>query len=124
MRKIIATSAFCLFTFSLFSQDVHFSQFNLSPLTLNPALASAGCDMRGLLNYKSQWKSVTVPFRTIAFSYEMALLKKKWKNGYLGMGVSDFNDKAGNSKMGMNQFNFSLSAVRKLDKKNSLSTGL
>ncbi|MBI3501240.1 MAG: PorP/SprF family type IX secretion system membrane protein [Bacteroidetes bacterium] len=130
MRKC-ADARLWLLTFSFshlltcaFAQDVHFSQFNLSPLTLNPALASVGCDMRGTLNYKDQWKSVTTPFRTAAFSYEMAFMKRKWKKGYIGAGISDFNDKAGDSKMGTNQLNLSLSSVIKLNQKNFFSAGL
>lgn len=124
MRKTVLTSAICLLTSYLFSQDIHFSQFYQSPLTLNPALTAVGCDMRGILNYKNQWSSIAVPYKTVAFSFEAAFLKKQWKNGYLGGGISAFNDKAGNSKMGLTQFNFSLSSIRKLDEKNILSAGL
>ena|ERR1051326_1346568 len=123
-KKNIICSIFFLIATIAAAQDVHFSQFNQSPLTLNPALTASGNDMRALMNYKEQWKSVTVPFHTVAVSYEAALLKKKWKNGYLGIGISDFNDKAGDSKIGMNQINFSLSSVRKLNAKNFLSAGL
>ena len=126
MKKIffLIPVCFLLAVLNCFAQDIHFSQYYQSPLTLNPALTSAGCDMRGLMNYKDQWGSVASPFRTVAVSYEMALLKKKWKNGYVGAGISDFNDKAGNSKMGMNQLNFSLSSIRKLDEKNNFAAGL
>lgn len=124
MRKTALTSAFCLLTTYMFSQDIHFSQFYQSPLTLNPALTAVGCDIRGIINYKNQWSSIADPYKTFAFSFEAGLLKRQWKNGYLGAGISAFNDRAGNSKMGLTQFNFSLSSIRKLDDKNILSAGL
>jgi hypothetical protein len=64
---------------SLFSQDTHFSQFYMSPLTQNPAMTGALYDMQAYLNYRNQWQSVTTPYRTMAASYDMRMNKKKNK---------------------------------------------
>ena len=52
-------------------QDIHFSQFNLAPLNLNPAMTgSFNGDYRFVGNLRNQWSSVTVPYKTFAFSVE------------------------------------------------------
>ena len=41
---------------SLRGQDIHFSQFYMSPLTLNPALTGVmNCNTRIVGNYRNQW---------------------------------------------------------------------
>lgn len=108
-----------------FSQDIHFSQFNNSPLTLNPASTGVfNGDIRAILNYKSQWKQVSDPFKTYAFSFDAGLLKKKWQNGYIGLGVSVFNDHAGASNMSLTQGNLSVSSVLSVADNHMLSVGI
>lgn len=53
------------------AQDMHFSQFFNSPLTLNPA--STGffdADWRVANNYRNQWSSIDIPYQTIAVSFD------------------------------------------------------
>ena len=104
---ILCTVIFLLPFFSI-AQDIHFSQFNMSPLTLNPALAGAKHDMQATFNYKDQWQSVASPYKTMAFSYDMRLNKKKSGKGFLAAGVNFFSDRAGDAKMGTTQADFSL----------------
>ncbi|NVO02012.1 MAG: PorP/SprF family type IX secretion system membrane protein [Bacteroidetes bacterium] len=107
------------------AQDVHFTQFYNSPLTLNPANTGVfNGNMRFIANYKDQWGKVTNPYKTYGFSYDAGLLKQKWANGYLGFGLSFFNDKAGDSKLGLTQVNLSASCLRILDRNNSISAGI
>ena len=41
------------------AQDIHFSQFYMSPLNLNPALTGVmNCNTRFVGNYRNQWASV------------------------------------------------------------------
>lgn len=108
-----------------FAQDIHFSQFLYSPLTMNPANAGQmQYDKRISLNYRDQWRSVSSPFKTFAFSYDMPLFPKGWKNNNLGVGVSVFNDKAGDSQMGVTQFNFIVADHAWLDKFNMISAAV
>lgn len=55
----------------VFAQDIHFSQFYMNPVYLNPALTG---DFEGQLrftgNQRTQWKSVSRPYNTIALSVE------------------------------------------------------
>lgn len=84
---------------SVSAQDIHFSQMPFSPLNLNPALAGANFDMQAIINYKSQWQSVAVPYKTMGASYDMRFNKKRGKKGYFAGGINFFNDQAGDVKM-------------------------
>ncbi len=82
------------------SQDIHFSQFTMTPLLVNPAQTGSQNDLRAVMNYKNQWSSVSQPYNTYNFSFDVSLKKKKNISGFSAMGLNIFNDKAGNSKMG------------------------
>ncbi|MFA5782550.1 MAG: PorP/SprF family type IX secretion system membrane protein [Bacteroidales bacterium] len=126
MRKIILIGViFVFFRGFLNAQDIHFSQMNNTPLLLNPALAGAfHGDNRVILNYKDQWGSITIPYRTIAASYDMPIFKKKERPDNMGFGVSFFSDKAGDASMGTNQVNLSLAYNKGLQNSNNIIFGL
>ena len=74
-------------------QDIHFSQFNNTPLIINPALTGVfNGNHRVFLNYKDHWGSMGAPYKTYAISYDMVLFKEKWEKSYLGGGFYVFND--------------------------------
>lgn len=106
----------------LASQDIHFSQFDETPLQLNPANAGTRFDARVIANYKSQWQSVNAPFKTFALSGDMRLLKDK-KN-HLGLGLDFFSDYAGKGLFKTNQVNVSLSSIININARSFLSAGL
>ncbi|MFH1320703.1 MAG: PorP/SprF family type IX secretion system membrane protein [Bacteroidota bacterium] len=108
-----------------YAQDIHFSQFYQTPLLINPALTgSFNGDMRALINYKDQWRSIASPYKTMALSYDAALLKKKWENSYLGAGFSAFNDRVAKFNWGITQFSLSLSSIISLNEQHKVSAGL
>lgn len=118
------------------AQDIHFSQFNMSPLTLNPALAGTTVWIRAGLQYRTQWSSVTVPYKTIGASFDVKS-KRRWikikgmtekyrqsgENGF-GWGLNVYNDKAGDGNMGTLQFNGSLAYQIYVGGKSMLAMGL
>lgn len=126
MRKIfllILTILICRGT--SFTQDIHFSQINNTPLLLNPSLAGyISGDTRAILNYKEQWRSITVPYKTIAASFDLPLFKKKWKQDYLGLGASVYSDKAGDADMGITKFDFTISCNKEMNSENDLLFGI
>lgn len=105
-----------------FAQDIHFSQFDETPLQLNPANAAVHHDVRVITNYRNQWQAVGSPYKTFAASTEFRFLKDK-KN-HLGLGVDFFNDKAGDAQMASTQANVSLSGIVPLSLKSLVSGGL
>lgn len=104
------------------AQDIHFSQFDETPLLLNPANAGTHHDVRVIANYKNQWKAVGSPYKTFAISADVRLLKRK--KHQLGLGIDFFNDKAGDAELGSNQGNLSLSGIININKKCLISGGL
>lgn len=110
-----------LVNFFCYSQDIHFSQYFASPLSLNPALAGQyEGDFRFMTNYKNQWVAVSKnSFKTFAASADAAIYKKK-----IFAGLSFFNDKAGDAKMGTNAIHLSLASKISLNDDNSLVAGI
>lgn len=79
------------------AQDIHFSQYLSSPFNLNPSLiGDFEGDFRLIGNYRNQWKSITVPYKTYGFSGDMNNVAKL-KN--LSAGLSVYSDEAGDSRM-------------------------
>ncbi|MFI5148437.1 MAG: PorP/SprF family type IX secretion system membrane protein, partial [Bacteroidia bacterium] len=105
-------------------QDTHFSQFYMSPLTQNPAMAGAVYDMQALINYRNQWSSIATPFKTMAASYDMRLVKKKNTSGYWAAGINLYNDNAGDLQMTTTQVNLNVAYHVKLNDYNTLGGGL
>ena len=68
MRKTVIIFYF-LMSFLAQGQDVHFSQFYNSPLTINPANVGAfNGDIRAHSNYRNQWSSIQSAYKTYSFS--------------------------------------------------------
>jgi type IX secretion system PorP/SprF family membrane protein len=86
-----------------YSQDIHFSQFYHSPMNLNPGLAGQfDGDYRFVGNYRNQWSSVTVPYKTFSFSADATkFLKRK----DLGAGIVFNHDNTGDSRFKTTVFN-------------------
>ena len=104
-----------------YSQDIHFSQFKLSPLNLNPSLTGVfDGDYRFTATHRNQWSSVTNPYSTFAFSFEKNKLLKK----PISIGCQINQDRAGDSKLNTFQFNPSFSYQIQIDSNQIISSGL
>jgi|ERR1051326_7098503 type IX secretion system PorP/SprF family membrane protein len=119
-----------------FAQDIHFSQYNFSPLTLNPALTAAYKDVQATLNYKQQWHTVNA-YTTYQATCELKLDQKHWvklqnmTETYkkklvkgLAFGINIFSDNAGDGNFRTTQGNLSVAYHSLLNEKNTLSAGL
>lgn len=102
------------------AQDIHFSQFNLSPLVQNPAFAGALYRFEANMNYRSQWKSVSIPYKTFAAS-GMMRLTSNWKaKKFFGLGLQLFNDVSGDGKLTTTSANLALAYHLSVDKFNKI----
>jgi type IX secretion system PorP/SprF family membrane protein len=121
----------------LYSQDIHFSQYNQTPSLVNPSLTGLSNVIRASVIYKDQWRSITVPYKTYGASFEMKFKGSNWdkagnhmtkiyKKAFSRMagGLSFFSDKAGDGNMGSTQVNLSLATFVPLNEFSSLSVGL
>ena len=96
-------SVFLLFIihYSLFTsaQDIHFTQFNFSPLNENPANTNLfDGDMRFVGNFKNQWQSVPVAYNTASASMDMNFVTLK-NHDRIGGGLLFYYDRAGDSRL-------------------------
>ena len=107
------------------AQDVHFSQFALSPANLNPATAGVNVsDFRVVYNYKNQWKSIASPYVSHSFSYDMPFMEDQITDGAFAGGISFLSDKAGDLDFGTTQINLTLAANKNINRENNISVGL
>ncbi|MFT7611553.1 MAG: type IX secretion system PorP/SprF family membrane protein [Parvicellaceae bacterium] len=112
------------FTSIVYAQDIHFSQVGMTQLQLNPANAGSEFGLRGIVNYRSQWKSVSDPFVSMMASYDMNFKKSTSKTGYFAGGLFVFNDKAGSALMTQTQANLSVAYHVNLTDEQSLGLGV
>ena len=132
--KLILTSAICLLTFYMaFGQDIHLSQFYMSPLTMNAAKAGAEYDLEAIINYKNQWQAIGSPYKTLAASVDGRYKTKKksshnrysaGKKSFWGGGINLISDKAGDIKMGLTEISFSAARHVYLSQYSTLGAGL
>lgn len=116
---------FTLFLASItFGQDIHFSQFDKAPTSLNPAMTG---DYEGQwrfsANQRSQWRSVSRSFNTFGFAgenREQLLLKNLYH------GANYMNDVAGDGDYRTHEFNITnaYELVLGKDSSKSVTAGL
>lgn len=100
---------------SVQSQDIHFSQFYMSPLNLNPAMTGVNnCKNRFVANYRNQWASVlqSNSFNTYSVSYDQKT--PVGREDYFGVGGTIWGDVAGASRFGSTQGRISASYAKKM----------
>lgn len=99
LRNLLIICVVVLTSASAGAQDIHFSQFYLSPLNLNPAMTGVmNCNIRLVGNYRNQWGSVlkSNAFNTYSFSYDQRVPVGRYD--YFGIGGTFWGDKAGEAE--------------------------
>lgn len=100
IQKLAIVFSMAFATLNSTAQDVHFSQFNGAPLTLNPALTGATNGMwRANGIYRNQWNSVTSPFVTFGASIDAPLFRGVGESSYFAGGLQLYNDRAGDGNL-------------------------
>lgn len=130
MKKLIlGTIALASSVMTGWAQDVHFTQYFASPLTLNPAHTGlTQNDWRASANFRSQWYTVSDnPYMSATAAFDMPLLRGKLPEGdALGVGLVALLDRSGTG--GLQNFTAGLSvAYHKAfgaDKQHLLSLGV
>lgn len=107
----------CLIVGKSNAQDIHSSMFNRTPMNLSPGLIGVfGGDIRVTTNYRRQWKTVPVDYKTFTASFEHKLFLPRVEKGFFTGGLHFNADDAGDLSLGQNQIGFSGSYVRPLSK--------
>src|SRR5436190_10836837 len=106
LQKAILVTGIALFFTTANAQDIHFSQYNASPLALNPALAGMNaCDYRLYANFRTQWMTISSgnTYRTFAGGADFSIGKITKVNSFAGLGISFFSDQAGDVNFNTNR---------------------
>lgn len=93
MRKTAFVFCFICLTKFLAGQDMHFSQVYMSPLSLSPMqTGNFDGDWRFSNNYRTQWRSVAIPYNTLSAGFEKQFYIHK---EHFAGGIYILNDESG-----------------------------
>ncbi len=90
------------------AQDIHFTQYNMSPMTLNPANAGRfeGTARIGGI-YRSQWSSViNNPYSTPSAWVDAPIIRGFRSKDWVGVGLMLYQDRAGSAGLTHGAFKF------------------
>jgi type IX secretion system PorP/SprF family membrane protein len=126
MKRLYVTLFLSFGLLGAYAQDPNFSQFFVSPLTLNPALTGKfDGTVRLAGNYRNQWPTINNAFTTYTVSADAGILKGKIaENDVFGVGLMAFSDKSGNGVLQNNIISFSTSYHKSLDENGTNQIGL
>jgi len=100
----------CLFLFVGNAQDIHFTQYNFSPLVVNPAQTggfSGTFRINGI--YRDQYRPIVQnAFSTPSFSIDAPIVRGFGKNDWIGIGLMMYSDIRGGAKFTNNSMKASL----------------
>ncbi len=99
VRKLLYLSVALFLANSISAQDIHFTQFYMSPLTMNPAMNGKfeGTVRIGGI-YRGQWASALTSsdsYKTPSVWADAPIFRGFRKRDWIGVGLMFFSDKAG-----------------------------
>jgi type IX secretion system PorP/SprF family membrane protein len=99
IKRLSLAAALALTTPFAHAQDVHFTQFDMTPMIINPAFTGMfDGQVRVSGIYRTQWASVTVPYVTYGAGVDLPLFIER--NGdYLAAGLQVYKDQAGDGNL-------------------------
>lgn len=117
MRKLSILIIASLTLLTAKAQDPNFSQFFVSPLTLNPALTGKfNGDFRIAGNYRDQWPSISKAFITSTASLDMPILRGRISElDTWGVGILAMTDKTANGILSTNLLSITTAYHKGLD---------
>lgn len=122
MKKAIIIFGVIVFKY-VYSQDIHFTQIQYFPLTLNPAMSGANYALSANAIYRNQWKSVAVPYTTMGISVD-GRMKKSPHGHILAGGLKFFNDNTGDMQLKSNDVSLNIAYHLNLQKNHKLGLGI
>lgn len=125
MMKKIGIILFSFLPILGFGQLFHFSQFDNAPIFINPANTGFYEGKYRLSTvYKSQWGSISSPYRTIFVAFDARIPVDGNNNNAIGVGANIISDKAGTTQLGLTNYNASVSYMMRLGEAQGISAGL
>jgi len=115
IKNVLVFVAFIISGSFLSAQDIHFSQFYMSPLNLNPAMTGVmNCNTRLVANYRNQWSQVLRgdAYNTYSVSYDQKIAVGR--SDFFGIGGTFWGDRAGALNLATTQGRISFSYSKKM----------
>ncbi len=131
LKNLLASLFFvCAMSTGGMAQDIHYTLWDMSPLTVNPAFTgsySGSFRVGGI--YRDQWRSlpgVAGLFTTPSAYIDAPIIRGFRKNDWVGVGLMFFQDKEGTFKLGTSSQQLSAAYHLGLNKKSTstLTIGL
>ena len=119
MKKIIFIGFILFYNYALKAQDIQFTQFQSSPLYLNPSFTGANADSRIASSYRNQWWNIPGTYKTFILSYDHYI-----HDIHSGVGGFIVSDNAGSMSYGNRYLGLTYSYDYKFDRYWSLSSGI
>ena len=118
-KRVILILCILLTNEVLLAQDIHYSMFNRAPINLSPGLVGVfGGDVRLTSNYRQQWGSVPVDYKTFTITFEKKVFPATFKEGFLTLGGHLNYDNAGDLSLQQVTPGFVAAYIRPLGEKN------
>lgn len=109
----------------LSAQDIHFSNWQLSPLNQNPSNTGMfDGDVRLIFNYRNQWQQVKVPYNTMSFGADMNLNKSLIKGTNEAVGIIFNRDVSGDGRYSITDIKIPINHKIVFKKDTTLTIGL
>lgn len=107
------------------AQQLNFSQYFNNPLFVNPANTGFNPDMDYRIggNYRNQWASSNIPYKTMGIWADSKLFANRFENGWMGIGGGIMKDVAGLGALSSTSAKLSLAYHQMLGYKSLLSVG-
>lgn len=82
------------------AQDIHFTQFDASPLIVNPAFTgNFSGQWRAAAVYRNQWPGIANGFKTYGVSFDAPVVQDLSHDDFLAAGIQLYNDRAGDGNL-------------------------
>ena len=115
LKQTLILFALVLVSLGLKAQDIHFTQFYMSPLNLNPAMTGvSNCTSRVIGNFRNQWAPIlkSNAYNTFSLSYDQKMPVGRYD--YFGIGGAFWGDVAGVHNFGTMTGKISFSYSKKM----------
>lgn len=106
-------------------QDIHFSQSEFSPMTLNPALTGTDAPIRAGVKFRNQWPIIGPSYNTTQGFADIRFGEDDTpKQDFLSLGINLYNDMAAGTNLMTNKGEIHLAYHMGLDENSRIGAGL
>ena len=128
MIRTLTVAFFLTFTTLVASQDLHFTLYDITPLTFNPAYTGGFYgSVRLSAIYRDQWATVVGvgdAYRTPVLSADAPIMKGFRDQDWVGVGINMISDRAGALGLGVSSQKISAAYHFAIDKKGQSTLSL